>query len=434
LRVAGDGSAGVGDEVLALRDEVRRLDGILTAFDNGVLVLDRDRRVRWMSAGLIDAYGVPYPIGTDALERMHPDDVPMALKRFEEALAHPRRKVRYSARAAHVDFPDVYWTLDLTMMNLLDDPAVRGLVCSFGPHADRGDEDESGGAAMRLSDVMPAGIVQVMSDGACYYRNRLAIQQVGEIPLGESADGWIDRAREEDREALHRAKKEALAGNRSDPVVAGFPRAAGMAWLRFEFTPQYTPGGVAAGWVATCLDVTAEIEAQNDLRIAQGHLWHLANHDALTGLPNRPAILERVESALARNRRDDHGVALLFCDLDGFKPVNDRHGHEAGDLVLCAVAGRLLEAVRETDAVGRLGGDEFVVVCEEYRDPAVIEAVAQRVADAVAKPLTVGMVAEELELGITVGIAFARPGETSDALLARADGAMYRAKPPRPLS
>jgi diguanylate cyclase (GGDEF)-like protein len=207
-----------------------------------------------------------------------------------------------------------------------------------------------------------------------------------------------------------------------------------VAWLRFEFTPQYTASGAPAGWVATCLDVTAEIDAQTELQVAQGHLWHLANHDALTGLPNRPAILDRIETALARHRRDGHGVALLFCDLESFKPVNDRHGHEAGDVVLCAVAERMRAAVRETDTVGRLGGDEFVVVCEAFVQPAEVTVMAERLAAAVAQPLAVGADGELIELGVTIGVAFAEARETSDALLARADRAMYRVKPGRSAS
>ena len=135
--------------------------------------------------------------------------------------------------------------------------------------------------------------------------------------------------------------KDALAGNRSEPTVAAFPSDRGTVWLRVEFNPQFDAQGEALGWVATLLDVTAEVEARDELTRAREHLWHLANHDALTGLPNRPAVLDRLDAALARARREPHAVALLYGDLDGFKPINDRYGHHAGDEVLRAVAGRL---------------------------------------------------------------------------------------------
>lgn len=426
-----EAAAGGPAVIVALTDdtEVQRLDAVLTAYNNAVLVTDADRTVTWTSRGLVDAYGVIMPIGSDSLANIHPDDFEAMAQLTADSKAHPRQKVRGAARASHIDLPDMFWMIDITAMNLLDDQHVGGVVIAFGPHADRPSGDEAP-ESNRLSDIMPVGIVQATTDGRVYYGNRLAGEQLGDVEPGSTGLAWIERAREADREPLLRAMKDALAGNRSEPVVAAYARPVGTSYFRFEYTPLFDSGGHVAGWVQTSLDVTAEIEAHQEVERAHDRLWHLANHDALTGLPNRPAVLERLDEALARQRLGGHGVALLFCDLDSFKPVNDRHGHEAGDAVLREVARRLLRAVRESDAVGRLGGDEFVMVCESFDDADTVRSIADRLRASIGVPITLpGGV--EVTIDVSIGIAFAGPDDTGDRLIARADAAMYSGKPRR---
>jgi diguanylate cyclase (GGDEF)-like protein len=115
-------------------------------------------------------------------------------------------------------------------------------------------------------------------------------------------------------------------------------------------------------------------------------LHHLALHDALTELPNRALILDRIDQMLARSRREHSPVAVLFLDLDNFKDVNDTLGHAAGDQPLTAVSARLVIAIRREDTVGRLGGDEFVVLAEGASLAAGVEMVAERILDVLATP------------------------------------------------
>ncbi|BCY12914.1 GGDEF domain-containing protein [Actinoplanes sp. L3-i22] len=159
-------------------------------------------------------------------------------------------------------------------------------------------------------------------------------------------------------------------------------------------------------------------------RAAEQALHHLATRDGLTELPNRAACLTHLGDLLgAAGGPGDAGIAVLFCDLDGFKPVNDRLGHAAGDELLIAVAARLRGCVRENDLVSRFGGDEFVLIC---RGPDAVEAVTGRIAAMTAEPFrTAG---EQVRIGISVGAAEAHPGDTVDALIRRADLAMYEAK------
>jgi len=161
---------------------------------------------------------------------------------------------------------------------------------------------------------------------------------------------------------------------------------------------------------------------------ADEQLAFLATHDALTGLPNRTLILDRVEQMLARSRRSQAPVAALFIDLDNFKAINDTLGHGVGDELLCAVAARLDGVVRAADALGRLGGDEFVVISEDLSIAAGPELIAERLLDALDQPFKLGA-GNETRVTVTasIGIAVSEKAEAAD-LLRDADIAMYRAK------
>jgi len=168
--------------------------------------------------------------------------------------------------------------------------------------------------------------------------------------------------------------------------------------------------------------------AHEELTSREKELVFLATHDALTGLPNRTLILDRIEQTLRRARHNSEPVAALFVDLDNFKAINDSLGHGVGDELLCAVAKRLEGVIRETDALGRLGGDEFVVVADGLSLAAGPELIAERLLEAFAAPFALGEDGEtrvhaKASIGIATGI---RP--SAEELLRDADIAMYRAK------
>jgi diguanylate cyclase (GGDEF)-like protein len=160
---------------------------------------------------------------------------------------------------------------------------------------------------------------------------------------------------------------------------------------------------------------------------AEHRIQRLASSDMLTGLPNRGTLRETMQAAMARARREKHHLAVLMVDLDHFKPVNDRHGHMAGDQVLQEVARRLVRTLRRGEPHARFGGDEFVVVVEEHGDAAAARSVAERIVEALRAPILVGDL--RITIGASIGVArFPDDADDADALLRMADSALYRAK------
>lgn len=174
-----------------------------------------------------------------------------------------------------------------------------------------------------------------------------------------------------------------------------------------------------AGLVVTLRDVTEQRRLEHELT-------QRAFHDSLTGLPNRTLLLERIERALLRGRRESSLTCLLFIDLDDFKQVNDTMGHSAGDHLLIDVGNRLTRTLRRTDTAARLGGDEFAVLMEDAREPLDAELLAAQVVQTLNRPFVLGD--ESVSVSASVGVATARDSTDAEELLGHADLALYAAK------
>jgi diguanylate cyclase (GGDEF)-like protein len=170
--------------------------------------------------------------------------------------------------------------------------------------------------------------------------------------------------------------------------------------------------------VAVSSDAFARLRLTEDMT-------HLARHDLLTNLPNRGLLVDRVEHALQMSRRRGTRISLLFVDLDGFKPVNDRFGHAAGDAVLVDVAQRLTGCVRQSDTVARLGGDEFALLLEDV-NPTEVSSACDRILAALSRGAHVA--GHQLSLSASIGVASGDSSETAESMLRNADLAMYEAK------
>ncbi|MEP6906344.1 MAG: GGDEF domain-containing protein, partial [Gemmatimonadales bacterium] len=158
---------------------------------------------------------------------------------------------------------------------------------------------------------------------------------------------------------------------------------------------------------------------------------HASLHDVLTGLPNRVLFKDRLEHGIAQAKRHEWVLAVMFVDLDKFKSINDSHGHDVGDSVLKTVSHRLKDGTRSGDTVSRIGGDEFIYLMMEIRDEASVAMVAGKIIDAIQAPMNISLSEPAFEVSIraSIGISmFPKDGTTADALITRADMAMYDAK------
>jgi diguanylate cyclase (GGDEF)-like protein/PAS domain S-box-containing protein len=215
------------------------------------------------------------------------------------------------------------------------------------------------------------------------------------------------------------AIQKALSGERTEfeveSVINGIRRH-----LQTSYIPDVWADGEVHGFFALCNEVT-------ELKKAELELRHLVRIDSLTGLPNRRHFDDKLQKAIARNRRTGSTMALMFLDVDHFKSINDSLGHGAGDQVLCEFASRIRSALRISDTAARLAGDEFVIILEDVTATSEVETVARKVLEAVRRPMHVG----DIDIVVTTSIGIAiNKGEdiTSEALIARADKALYRVK------
>lgn len=257
-----------------------------------------------------------------------------------------------------------------------------------------------------------------LTTGAVFYSERWH-ELVGETALGSGPDELVGRVHPEDRPALSAALSACITGQQSSLSLEHRLRTADGSWRWARTRALAVPGAPspARRIVGSTADITLQWEFEQ-------RLWHQANHDPLTGLPNRAWVLERAEELLTLARATGQ-VAALFVDLDDFKTVNDGLGHDVGDAVLIEVARRLEEAVRAGDHVGRLGGDEFVVLLEPTHDRTDVAVVAERARAAIARPIVLPQAT--LTISASIGAAWAADGSALK-LLRDADVAMYRAK------
>ncbi len=193
-----------------------------------------------------------------------------------------------------------------------------------------------------------------------------------------------------------------------------------LFWEESLISPIKDSYGNISHFVAVKRDIT-------DYKKEMSEVWHQANFDALTRLPNRNLFEDRLENAVALAGREDRLLALLFIDLDGFKAINDDHGHDAGDHVLEKTAHRLQAHLRHSDTAARLGGDEFVIILQDSHSVGDVENVAQKIIDQVAQAIT--FKEEDLFVSASIGISLMpRDGQDANQLLRNADIAMYGAK------
>lgn len=249
-------------------------------------------------------------------------------------------------------------------------------------------------------------------------------------PLGKTFDEFVQRERLQHAEDPEWFTFGQFAGDvdqytlgRTEPTIF---EESGSACGRFVYLDVHQARfidaqGEIVGTVGCARDIT-------ERKASEALVQHLAHHDALTGLPNRALLADRLNQALAQARRDMSRLAVMFVDLDRLKPVNDTLGHEVGDQLLKEAATRLQNVVmRQTDTVARLGGDEFVILLKRINKESDVVSLAERILQTLSQPF--GIAGHTINISASLGIAvYPKQGETACQLLCNADMAMYGVK------
>ncbi len=409
------------------RSSEERFRLIARATSDAVWDLDLERDTLWWSESFYLTFGYSH------------EQMPATLAAWE-ALVHPQDLQRVSASLqAAIDSDVAEWEEEycfrcsngryvevLDRGYLLRDASGRA-TRMVGGMLDLSDQHRAEADLRLLRRAVEAtdnGIV--ISDASQPDYPVVYVNPAFELITGYAADEMLGRncrmLQGDDRDQLAvKNIRLALREHREVRVVVRNYRKDGTLFCNeFHLAPVRDATGTLTHFVGILNDVTDRLRSEEQLA-------HRATHDELTGLPNRQLLLDRLQQAVLNAERYGREVAVVFIDLDDFKLVNDSMGHSAGDEVLQAVAVRLQEVVRGTDTVGRFGGDEFVIVLTEQVDEEGIAPVIARVKAALIAPIDIAGIAYTL----TPSIGYCRypeAGSDAEALLMRADVAMYQAK------
>ena len=404
----------------ALRDSEARYRSVADASPIGIYEMDgipvlRFVNERWQE---ITGFDESVAIGNNWQQIIHPDDRAIMAEQWagSGALGKPFRGMVRVVR------PDgaVRWVMAATEPLFAEDGALNGHVGTLDDITERLASQRD---TERLSDIVEATsdlVVISDRDNRLLYMNAAARRFFGLGP-SEPLDSF-DFIPHTPQWAQERYVNETRPSLRDHGIWSGE-----FAYLHEGYEVPVSALFLAHhdgdGRIEFVSSVTRDI---SERKAFEERLEYQATHDPLTGLPNRTLFLDRLELALARARRSQRPVAVLFCDVDHFKVVNDSLGHGAGDRLLVALAQRLRDALRPGDTVARFGGDEFVILCDELVTEHDAVAIAERANRAVHEPLTVE--STEVFSSLSIGIAFANPGTEPETMIRDADAAMYLAK------
>lgn len=361
-------------------------------------------------------------VGRRSLDFIHPDDHALAIDNWIEMLAQPGPGRRIRQRLCRKDGAWVWF--ETANHNLLEDPdhgcVVSEMVDISEEMAAQEALREHERLLRRLAETVPVGLVQIDTEGRVVYTNDRLHEITGAAPATTAVEQFATLVAA-DRDRVQQALQRVLRAGTDADVEAAFA-PGGAAEPRFcaiSLRALRHDDGTLSGAIACVSDVTESTRMREELKFR-------ATFDQLTGCHNRASIIAALEADL---RRPASGAdrAVMFLDLDGFKSINDRYGHAAGDRQLRAVADLLRGSVRERDLVGRIGGDEFLVICPDTGGHAQALTLARRVRQVLLDRFSDAP--EELRCSVSVGVAWCRGAEmTADALVAAADEAMYASK------
>ena len=351
-------------------------------------------------------------VGRNGMEFLHPDGHAAVVASWLEIVDDPGAARTIQQRIMRPDGSFVW--VESTVMNRLADEAINAVMIVAHDITERHEQEVELRASRQelrmLAEEVPAAVFRVDTDGQLTFGNARFVELVGVDPIDHLHDAFHPA----DRPTVDERLEELIAPG--GPDTMSFELRAASGGRLFSCTARAV--GDAGAGRRTVIGAMHDVTSTAELR-------HHARHDDLTGTLNRRAIDRRIEEAFAAAAPGLPELLVVFLDLDGFKEVNDRNGHDIGDLVLHAVGQRLRRVVRPDDDVGRYGGDEFVIVCREA--PLGAEAVLEQcIAKAFAEPVT--WHGGSWRPHASVGLARPEPGDTATTIIPRADRAMYRRK------
>lgn len=410
----------------ALAMSARRFEAVLDSSTDLVTVIDAAGKITYVNSvnerllGRTPTEG----LGSSIFDTLHPDDVGRAAEVFATAKGTPGPVAPFEVRVQHGD--GTYRNFEVSANNLLHDPALSGIVITSRDVTERRSIEASLHDAearfARVFESSPVGITIADVDGRIL-RVNAAYQRM----LGYSAAEVLTKTIFDLTDPAARLRTRELF----DGLVAGtideyridkqLQRADG-SWLWVQVSASVVRDDVGNPQYAIGL-----ISDISEIHTLTEELERRASHDYLTGVTARSVLPDHLERCLAQTARTGQPFGVLAIDLDGFKQVNDRLGHQGGDQALIEVAQRLLAIVRTGDLVVRVGGDEFVIVLAPTTTLSDAEQIAGRVVSALGTPIQVA--GGPAEVGASVGVALSTTGsETPDALLNQADRCAYFAK------
>ena len=273
-----------------------------------------------------------------------------------------------------------------------------------------------------FADNVPATAVSFDRNLCCLFANKLYAEW-----LGVAAEDLVGKHVREvlGDELYHEIDGYFVQVLQGCPATYQWARKlpdGGSRYLEIKLLPHIGDDGNVLGCFAVTTDITEH-------KLVEERAQRMAHHDSLTGLPNRLLFNDRLNQAISLAKRDSSQFALLYLDLDKFKPVNDTLGHAAGDELLQVVAARIRHQIRESDTVARVGGDEFTVILSELSNREHAETVANKIITAFSTPFQLESQNQCVDIGTSIGIAiYPTDGRDADALVNAADAAMYSAK------
>jgi len=355
---------------------------------------------------------------TDVRDVVHPDEQERVERRYQERLSGKAVPSSYETVMVAKDGTPIPVELTATLTTWAGEPA--GLV--FIQDIRERIRSETDMRKLSSAIAQTADAVMITDrDGVIEYVNP-AFESMTGYQSSDAIGGKANllKSGRQGETFYRRLWSTILAGEPYADVLVNRRKDGSLYYEEKTITPLKDANGTITHFVSTGRDITERMQTQEQLQ-------YLAQHDALTELPNRVLLLDRLKQGLARARWHKRLVAVLFVDLDRFKTINDTLGHEAGDRLLQQLADRFRRSVREGDTVARFGGDEFVIMLDDVAEESDIAAVAKKVLETLAPPFLIDD--QRLYITASIGISlYPNDGEDSGTLLKHADIAMYRAK------